>query len=70
MEGNYLATNNSSFPVLHRLPADLNFLKSKGGLNKCDWCGDYLPTDEVWECVGRLDHYLVCSKCHQQAIIH
>lgn len=70
MEGNYLTTNNSSFPVLHRLPANLDFPKPKGGLKKCDWCGDYLGLDTVWECVSRLDHCLVCDRCHRLAIVH
>lgn len=56
--------------VLHRLPKDLDFPQPKKGLTRCDWCRKDLPTDEVWECVGRLDHYLVCGECHQTAIVH
>lgn len=43
----------------------------KGRLTRCRWCGVPLdPTDKVWECVARLDHYLVCDGCHEEAIIH
>jgi hypothetical protein len=42
-----------------------------GNLIKCEWCNKALkPEDTVWECVGNLDHYLVCNECHNQAIIH
>lgn len=43
--------------VLHRLPLDRDFPVSSSTLR-------------VWECVGRLDHYLVCNKCHDEAIVH
>ncbi len=72
--------------ILHRLPADLDQPKLRGNLDKCQWCGNNLVpssydggftreggiimTDIVFECVGRLDHYLVCPECHDKAIIH
>ncbi len=40
----------------------------KGALTYCQWCGVPLdPTDEVWHCIGKLDHYLVCDGCHEEA---
>ena len=58
---------------LHRLPVEsgLDKPQPKGNLERCQWCGVPLdPTDKVWKCVGRLDHYLVCDGCHAEAIVH
>lgn len=57
--------------ILHRLPQDLDKSEPKGNLTHCQWCGVPLDeTDKVYECVQRLDYYLVCDGCHEEAIIH
>lgn len=58
--------------ILHRIPVMQGDTPRKAGcLTKCEWCNKPLyPEDTIWECVGNLDHYLVCDKCHEQAIIH
>ena len=57
--------------VLERLPSDLDQPRDKGNITHCQWCGVPLDlTDKVWECTGRLDHYLVCDGCHEEAIVH
>ena len=57
--------------ILHRQPKDLDIAEPKGNLTHCQWCGVTLdPTSKVWHCVARLDHYLVCDDCHDQAIVH
>jgi len=57
--------------ILHRKPADIDQPETKGNLTHCQWSGVPLdPTDEVWDCVARTDHYLVCDGCHEEAIIH
>jgi hypothetical protein len=57
--------------TLHRQPKDLDVPEPKGNLSHCQWCGVPLDTtDKVWHCMARLDHYLVCDGCHEEAIIH
>lgn len=69
--------------ILHRIPVmqgdapvtdtrrSMPLFSTAGNLTNCQWCGKELQyKDTVWECVGNLDHYLVCDECHQQAIIH
>ena len=58
--------------ILHRIPvAQGDVLRKADNLTKCQWCNKELnPDDTVWECVGNLDHYLVCNDCHETAIIH
>lgn len=57
--------------TLHRLPVDLDIHGMACNLQICQWCNKNLdPIDKVWHCVARLDHYLVCDGCHEEAIIH
>ena len=58
--------------TLHRIPVMQGDAPRKAeNLIKCEWCGKALnPQDTIWECVGNLDHYLVCDECHQTAIVH
>ncbi len=59
--------------LLHRMPIESgkDVSQPKGNIDRCQWCGVSLDkTDKVWECVGKLDHYLVCDGCHEEAIIH
>ena len=56
--------------ILHRIPTMQGDTPEKAeNLPKCQWCNlDLHPDDTVWECVGNLGHYLVCDKCHEEAI--
>uniref|UniRef100_A0A6M3KB53 Uncharacterized protein n=1 Tax=viral metagenome TaxID=1070528 RepID=A0A6M3KB53_9ZZZZ len=58
--------------VLHRIPVmqgDAPQLAEN--LPSCQWCKKELqPNDTVWECVGNINHYLVCDQCHVSAIVH
>jgi len=58
--------------TLHRIPVMQGDTPKKAkNLTKCQWCNKELkPEDTVWECVGNIDHYLVCDTCHELAIIH
>ncbi len=58
--------------VLHRIPVSQGDIPQRAlNLTKCQWCGKLLLWDDiVWECVGTLDHYLVCDECHKTAIVH
>ena len=57
--------------VLHRKEVAIDAAEPKGALTRCQWCGVPLdPTDKVWECMSRCDHYLVCDGCHEEARFH
>ena len=60
--------------TLHRIPVmqgDVEGTFKAGNLLKCQWCNkEVQPEDTMWECVGNLDHFLVCDDCHESAIIH